>query len=284
MEMIPRETLDLVEKIRELKEKKYSAEKISQMLGVSENTVEIISACFDLTKSRRKKKLNKQACLEIVEKYSRGEPISKIAAEYNLSSKTVSRILVVLGVKKSRGRTKKVDVDLLVKMFKEGLSDEEIAERFNVSKQYIATLRSKLGLRKKKIGRPSKILMLEALVDILNERRVVDSIEFYKLTGWKITRDLVETARRLEMPVGYVKIHETSSATLEIFPQEMAGRYIVYKKGYEELAVEKILSMANPRAPMQAVRNRLTGPLLDYIPSTGTVKQYISGRKAREEE
>jgi hypothetical protein len=278
-ETIPRETLDLIKKIEELKAKKYSSVKIAEMLGVSRYKVEYLSACFNLSRTKHKKKLNREVCLDIARKYADGETIENIAREYNLSRDAVARIVVSLGVKKAKKPWRRVDKNTLIKLFYEGLSDEEIAEYFKVSEQYITFLRSKLKLYRKKPGRLSKLQMLEALISMLNEKRVVDSIEFYKATGWRITKDLLDTAERLEMPVGYVKIHGASSATLEIFPVEMVGKYIVYKKGYEEEAVKRLLSIANPRAPMLAVRIRLSGPLLDYIPSTGSVKYYISRLK-----
>jgi orotate phosphoribosyltransferase-like protein len=282
-ETISRETLDLVKKIEELKAKKYSSVKISEMLGVPRYKVEYLSACFNLSKTLHKKKLSREVCLDIARRYVNGETIENIAREYSLSRDTVVRVIAALGAKRTKKPWKRVDKDTLVKLFYEGLSDEEIAEYFKVSRQYITFLRSRLKLYRKKPGRLSKLQILEALISMLNEKRVVDSVEFYRATGWRITKNLLDTAERLEMPIGYVKIHEASSHSLKIFPVEMCGRYIVYKKGYEEEAVKRLLSIANPRAPMLAVRIRLSGPLLDYIPSTGSVKYYIRRLKHRGE-
>jgi len=282
-EIIPRETLELIKKIKELKAEKYSSRIIAEKLGVPRYRVEYLSACFNLSKTRHKKKLSREVCLDIARKYADGETIENIAREYNISVDAATRIIMSLGVKRTKKQWRRVDKEVLVKLFYEGLSDEEIAEYFKVSRAYITFLRSRLKLYRKKPGRASKLQILEALISILSEKRAVDSIEFYKSTGWKITKSLLDTAERLEMPVGYVKIHETSSRRLKIFPVEMCGRYIVYKKGYEEEAVKKLFSMANPRAPMIAVRSRISGPLLDYVPSTGSVKHYIRRLKHRGE-
>jgi len=273
--IVSRETLDLIKKIAELKAKKYSNRKIAETLGVPRYKVEYLSACFNLSKTRRKKKLNREVCLDIARKYADGETVENIAREHSLSKDTVVRVIESLGVKKTKKPWRKVDKNTLINLFYSGLSDEEIAKYFKASKQYIAFLRSKLKLYRKKPGKQSKLQLLEALITILSEKKVVDSIEFYEATGRKITKNLLDTAERLEMPVGYVKIHEASSRRLEIFPIEMCGRYIVYKKGYEEEAVKRLLSIANPKAPIIAVRSRISGPLLEYIPRHGTVKNLL---------
>ena len=273
--IVSRETLDLIKKIAELKAKKYSSWKIAETLRIPRYKVEYLSACFNLSEARHEKKLNREVCLDIARKYADGETIENIAREYDLSRDAVVRIIMSLGVKKTKKPWRRVDKNTLIKLFYGGLSDEEIAEYFKVSKQYIAFLRSRLKLYRKKLGRLSKLQLLEALITMLNEKRVVDSIEFYKATGWKITKDLLDTAERLEMPVGYVKIHETSAHKLRVFPIEMCGRYIVYKKGYEEEAVKRLLSIANPKAPIIAVRSRISGPLLEHVPRHGTVKNLL---------
>jgi len=273
--IVSRETLDLIKKIAELKAKKYSNRKIAETLGVPRYKVEYLSACFNLSETRRKKKLNREVCLDIARKYADGETVENIAREHSLSKDTVVRVIESLGVKKTKKPWRKVDKNTLINLFYSGLSDEEIAKYFKASKQYIAFLRSKLKLYRKKPGKQSKLQLLEALITILNEKKVVDSIEFYEATGRKITKNLLDTAERLEMPVGYVKIHEASSRRLEIFPIEMCGRYIVYKKGYEEEAVKRLLSIANPKAPIIAVRSRISGPLLEYVPKHGTVKNLL---------
>jgi len=267
-----KELLELVERIAELKRKGISNERVVEMLGVSRQRVNYIVACFELSKPGYRRKLNRDVCFKVASDYAEGRDIGEIASAYNLSPHTIVSLVKALGVHRLR-RRRRVDVEVLRELFNRGLSDREIAEYFNVSAGYIGLLRYKLGLRRKPEV-PLKLKLLDALVKLLDERGVIDSVDFYNATGRRLGIGLIRLAIQRGIPIGYAKITSTSSAKLWVFPRGYHGMFIVYKKGYEEEAVERLLSMANPKSPMRAVRGRVVGTLLEHIPSSGLVEHY----------
>jgi len=276
-DLIPEKTLKLIEEIAELKKAGYSNRVIAEKLGVRRHVVAYIVSCFDLTSSERKK-LNRDICVQIVKKYREGLSVSKIASIYGVSSETVRGVVKALKVKRSEKKWGRVDRSLLIKFYQEGLSDREIAEKFNVSKSYIKMLRWKFGLRRYDgiargaLREPSS---LKVLISLLEERKVIDSLDFLRVSGRRLEIVLINRAIKIGVPLGYVKILATSGPKLRIFPQDMCERFIVYLKGYEKEALKRLLLIANPMTPMIAIKNRVTGPLAEYIPEQGTVKTWL---------
>jgi len=269
-----KELLELVQRIKELKGKGISSGRVAEMLGVSRHRVNYIVACFELSKPGYRRKLNRDVCFKVASDYAEGRDIAEIASAYNLSPHTIVGLVKALCVHRRR-RKRRVDVEALRELFQRGLSDKEIAEHFNVSARYIGLLRHRLGLRRKPEV-PLKLRLLDTLVKLLEEHGVIDSVDFYNATGRRLGIGLIRLALQRGLPIGYAKITGTSSVKLWVFPRGYHGMFIVYKKGCEEEAVDRLLSMANPRIPMKAVRGRVVGTLLEHIPSTGLVGHYKS--------
>jgi hypothetical protein len=271
MSQIPPETIRIVEKIAELKKAGFPNRIIAKQLGLPLHKVEYLASCF-ITPERGNKKLSKELCIEIAREYSNGAGVEEIAKKHGVSFDTVRGVIKALGVKRPLDKNRRLSPyrDRVKELFLKGLSDREIAKETGLSIQTVRILRCKMGLRRPRKSR------LDALLRLLSERGVVDSLEFLRETGYTIGIELIWRAMELGVRIGYVKVLEASSHKMQIFSRSICGRFIVYLEGYEKKALKRLLSYANPKAKMQSVRLRVAGPLLEHIPKTLNVASHLS--------
>jgi len=149
----------------------------------------------------------------------------------------------------------------LEKLCFEGLTDEEIAKRYNTSRYCIMKLRRKYGINKKKLAKCRREERLrkatELIESILRRRGYVTSIELRERYGIKISKELLQ---RLESTIDgfkWFKLKYVSTRKYSVLPPRFLGSIIMYLKGKECDVLDYLLFNRVGLAPWRAVKSLL---------------------------
>lgn len=158
-EAVSKETREIDERIGEVTfgEKTMSlqewADEINIPISTLSNRIKVLGWSIEKAlstppKNAKKYIIDKTEYKSICNRYLSGETMEEIANSYNVTINPISRIINLMGVKE-RHRFNKYDIDLseLLKEFKDGKSNKELAEKYNCSRSLIGT--RKLQFKKK---------------------------------------------------------------------------------------------------------------------------------------
>jgi len=269
-------TGELVDKIREFYSRGYSVRKIASVLNISKQYLYVIMKYYGIIRGRG---LGGDVIRSIVSDYLSGMKAREVASKYGVSEGSVRFILKSLGVSRVASRSAVGLSDDVVKLLRDmsrrGVSDVVIGKVLGLSKHQVYRLRRKLGIVK---SMPSVMFELtEKLIDLLVKHGVVDSVLFSKVTGRPLSYSIIQGALKRGVEIGYGKITGTSTQRHWVLPAHLCGRYIVYLKERERDALMYLLKQANPRAHLNAIRNRVEGPLKELVPDVDkTVGKYLA--------
>ena len=263
---------EVVSKIRELYERGCSVREISKLTGIEMRRLYVIMKYYGIIKGRSGS-LSRDVIDKIISDYLKGMTAREVAAKYGIRVGTVRLLLKSLRVKKRRDLSGD-EVELLKKLFRDGVPYSVICKMLNLSKSRVYRLAKKHGFVK---ALPSvRLWLVDKLIELLSERGVVDCELFKKTTGRPLLLQTVQDAMRRNSEILYGKIIGTSTHNLRVFPAQLLGSYIVYLKSKERDALLHLLKLANPNARLNAVKNRVIGPLRDAIPDEHvTVSKFL---------
>ena len=272
---------ELVSKIADLCSKGYSVKKIAETLGIDERRLYVIIKYYGIKPSSRG--LSSEVIRGIVHDYLKGMLAGDVARKYGVSEETVRYILKSLGAKrgpKTLADMAKQDPVLARKVEKikelaiQGFSDEMIGEVVGLSKWQVKKIRRELGIRKFNVAIKPKLV--NTLIELLRRQGVLDSLAFKRATGQSLNISIIQDAAK-KLEIGYGQITGTSTAKHRVFPAEYCEKYIVYLKEKERDALLYLLKLADPKARLNAIKNRVKGPLSELIPDTNiSVAKYLN--------
>ena len=118
---------------------------IAKIYGIGRNKAyEIVHGCYsDITLGRPK--ISRQP---MIEDFSNGLSIDKIAKKYGYKRATVCNILNENGIKFSKIRSKDRQNEIVNDLRSGYLSQSEIARKYNVSRQYVSLIKKEMEANK----------------------------------------------------------------------------------------------------------------------------------------